>query len=245
MRQRRLNVASVCAALGLASVFAGVSLSQAEDRFPRDVLKGIEAMRRLPVDGFHVVESQGRLLLVSTNGHYVVSGGRLLDLWNQIEVKQVADLDRTLRLPLARMGIDAAALGGLVVNASGSSGRMTVFVDPASPDSQKLLPSLRVLARSHRVELIFVPAQPARVGVSQALICDPALAESFFEQGTVPAPLSAQSACGREGLERARVTVQLLGIQTLPFTVAANGATVAGMPDHYAQFVTSNQEARR
>jgi thiol:disulfide interchange protein DsbC len=245
MSARRFNLGGLCAMVGFLCIIVGAGLSHADEEFPRDVLKGIEAMRRLPAEGFHVVESQGRLLLVSTNGHYVVSGGRLLDLWNQLEVKRVSDLDRTLRLPLSRMGINAATLGGLVVNETGAQGRVTVFLDPGSPESRKLLPVLRTLSTSHRVELIFVPAQPARAGVSQALICNPSLATTFFEQGAVPEPQPEPSSCGREGLERARVTVQLLGIQTLPFTVAGNGVTSAGIAEHYADFVKTNQEARR
>jgi thiol:disulfide interchange protein DsbC len=220
-------------------------MAHAADEFPRDVLKGIEAMRRMPADGFHVVESQGRLLLVSTNGHYVVSGGRILDLWNQLEVKRVADLEGTLRLPLARMGINAASFGGLVIDPANATARVTVFLDPASADSRKLLPQLRQLGNAYRLELIFVPAQPARAAVSRAIICDTAAAQRFFLEGTVPAPLPAASDCGQKELERARVSLQLLGIQTLPFSVAGNGVTLAGAPDHYRDFVAANQETAR
>lgn len=244
-RQRTgVGAAWLMLALGGGIGLADITSAASED-FPRDVLKGIEAMRRLPVDGFHVVESQGRLLLVSTNGHYVVSGGRILDLWNQIEVKRVADLDGTFRLPLARMGIDASALGGLIVNAASAQGRVTVFLDPASPESRKLLPQLQALESSYRLELIFVPAQPARASVSRALICDEAAARTFFKDGQVPAPIAASTPCGQKELERARVTVQLLGIQTLPFSVTGTGATLAGAPDHYRDFVAANQEAVR
>ena len=216
--------------------------ARADENIPRDVLKGIEAMRRLPVDGFHVVESQGRLLLVSTNGHYVVSGGRIIDLWNQIEVKSVADVDGTTRIPLSRMGIEAGALGGIVTGQVREPQRVTAFLDPASMESRKLLPQLREVAKTHRVEIVFVPAQPARAGISRALICDPKAALTFIEQGAVPTPVSDGNACGRKELERARVTVELLGIETLPFTVAPNGATVAGTPNNYAQFIAANKE---
>ena len=125
---------SKAARVALMSLIAMSTASAAEARgdenIPRDVLKGIEAMRRLPVDGFHVVESQGRLLLVSTNGHYVVSGGRIIDLWNQIEVKSVADVDGTTRIPLSRMGIEASALGGIVTGQVREPQRVTAFVDP-------------------------------------------------------------------------------------------------------------------
>lgn len=221
-------------------------LAQESDReIPRDVLKGIDAMRQLPADGFHVVESQGRLLLVSTNGHYVVTGGRLLDLWNQLEIRSVADVEATLRLPLSRMGISTSDLGGVSVGLDAPVAAVTVFLDPASPESQKLLPQLRNLAAERRVDLVFVPARPERTNVSRALICDGDAARKFFSSSSIPAGVSGPQNCGNQELERARVTVQLLGIKNLPFSVTANGATVAGTPKDYIVFVAANQEKKQ
>lgn len=228
----------------LALLLFAADLSAAESDFPRDALKGIEAMRRLPADGFHVVESQGRLLLVSTNGHYVIAGGRILDLWNQVEVKSVADVDGTLRMPLARMGIEAKSLGGIVAGQANSAQRVTAFLDPGSPESRKVLPLLRELGKQYRLDVVFVPAQPARAGITRALICDREAALAFLNESRIPTPLSDSSSCGERELERARVTVQLLGITSLPFTVSPNGATVAGTPKDYAAFVAANLESQ-
>lgn len=209
----------------------------------RDVLKGIDAMRRLPADGFHLVESHGQLVLVSTNGHYVVTGGRIIDLWNEVEVERVSDLDMTLRLPLARMGIRASELGGVTTGRADAKQAVTVFLDPASPESRKLLPHLRALMPKYRVEVIFVPAQPARAETSRALICDASAARAFIESERSPEPSAPGQACGVKELERARVTVHLLGITTLPLSVAPNGVTVAGSPQNYAALIAANSEA--
>jgi len=206
----------------------------------RDVLKGIDAMKRLPADGFHVVESQGRLLLVSTNGHYVVTGGRLIDLWNEVEVQRVSDLEKTLRLPLTRMGIRAKELGGFTTGQANAKEAVTVFLDPASAESHKLLPQLRSLMPKYRVDVIFVPAQATRAETSRALICDPNAARAFIEAARVPDATGTGSACGVKELERARVTVHLLGIETLPMSVAPNGVTVAGSPKNYAELIAQN-----
>lgn len=154
---RSIAAALVC--FGIAGLPSAIS---APADVPHDVLKGIEAMRRLPAEGFHIVESQGRLLLVSTNGHYVVSGGRILDLWNQVEITSVADVEATTHMPLARMGIDASALGGVVIGQESARQRVTTFLDPASAESRKVLPLVRELAKSYRLDVVFVPAQPAR-----------------------------------------------------------------------------------
>lgn len=210
---------------------------------PRDVLKGIEAMRRLPAEGFHIVQSQGRLLVVSTNGHFAISGGRILDLWNNVEIRSVNDVEASTRLPLARLGIRAEALGGVSWGRKDKSQGATVFLDPGSAESRKFLPALRAAAAQHRIDVVFIPAQPARAGLSRALICDPAAAVAFLERATSPQPLASEQKCGIKELERARVTVELLGITTLPFSVAPNGATVSGATEDLSKWIAANGEA--
>jgi hypothetical protein len=225
------------------ALFAVTTLdaNAADADIPRDVLKGIEAMKPLPADGFQVVQSQGRLLLVSTNGHYVVMG-RILDLWNGIEVHAVADVERTERIPLAHLGLSARQLGGVSVGKSEQRESVTVFLDPGSSQSQQILPRLRELASTHRVDLVFVPALAERAAVARALICHPEAVAPFFNNTRLPEPQAEGDPCGVAELQRARVTVQLLGIHTLPFSIAPNGATLSGAPTEYAQFIASNQE---
>jgi len=213
-----------------------------EEDFPHDVLKGIEAMQRLPVDGFQLVQSQGRLLLVSTNGHYVVMGGRILDLWNQLELHSVADVQASTRMPLRRMGIEAKTAGGFSMGPDAAIPAVTVFLDPLSPDCRKLLPQLRQVAAQHRVDVLFVPAQPERAGVSRALICDHQAARAFIERGSFPESLDAHRECGAAELQRARVLTQLLGIHAVPFSVAANASTHSGATGDFNAFVNQNQE---
>lgn len=201
-------------------------------------------MRRLPAEGFHIVEAQGRLLLVSTNGHYAVTGGRILDLWNHIEIHTAADVDATLRLPLAKMGIDASALGGLSVGRSGASELVTVFLDPGSPQTREILPELHELAQRYRLDIVYVPAQPARASISRVLICDKQAGRTFFDDGKLPQGIASSPGCGEKELERAQVTVHLLGIDVLPFTVAPDGSPVSGHPKNYIARVTASVGAR-
>lgn len=230
-----------CAACFVAfAVHGSATSAPAELEGARDVLQGIEAMRRLPADGFHLVESQGRLILVSTNGHYVVTGGRVIDLWNEVEVERVADLDQTTRLPLKRMGIRAKELGGLTTGRTDANEAVTVFLDPGSPESQKLLPQVRALLSRYRVDFIFVPAQAGRAETSRALICDPDAARRFIEAARLPETPVTTGTCGAQELERARVTTHLLGIKTLPMSVAPNGVTVAGSPKNYVELIAQN-----
>lgn len=227
----------------LASSAWGDDLS--DPALARQLLKGVDSMRRLPVDGFHLVEAQGHLLVVSTNGHYAITGGRILDLWNQLEIHKASDVDATLRLPLAKMGIKASELGGVSVGRSDAPEGVTVFLDPGSPQTRQILPELRSLAQRYRLDVVYVPAQPARVDLARALICNKQAGLAFFESGQVPQGLASSPSCGEKELERARITVHLLGIDVLPYTVAPDGSPVAGHPANYLAQVTANPGAQR
>lgn len=228
----------------MVCLIAASAVARAQERdpdIPPDLLKGIEAMKPLPAEGFQIIQSQGRIFLVSGNGHYVVTG-KVMDLWNGIEIHSVADVDKTNRIPLAHLGLSAQQLGGASVGKSEKREAVTVFLDPGSSQSQQLLPLLRQIAREHRVDLVFIPAQPSRAALSRALICHPDAIQPFFETSRLPTPEAETETCGIGELQRARVTAQLLGIHTLPFSVTPNGATVTGAPKDYAHFVTANQE---
>jgi hypothetical protein len=225
----------------LLLALSALKVEATEPDIPRDVLKGIEAMKPLPVDGFQVIQSQGRIFLASTNGHYVVTG-RIMDLWNGVEIHSVADVDRTERIPLSHLGLSARQLGGVSVGKNEAREAVTVFVDPASAQSQQLLPVLREISRSRRIDLVFIPALPERAGIARALICHPESASAFFESARLPQPPPDADTCGVAELQRARVTVQLLGVHTLPFSIAPNGATLVGTPKDYPRFIADNQE---
>ena len=210
--------------------------------FPRDVLSGIDAMQRLPVDGFHIVESQGRLLLVSTNGHYAVMGGRILDLWNSVEIHSVSDVDQTLRIPLHRMGIKLDELGAVTVGQGAQEAAVTVFLDPASPETHRILPKIQSLLGRYAFNVVFVPAQATRKNASRALICAPEAGRDFVRTGHQATVVADGDPCGTAELQKNMVVVSLLGIDVLPFTIAPNGATQAGIPEQYDAFIAANLE---
>ena len=243
MKRSTIQILVAGATLACSSLAWGADDS-GDAALARQLTKGIDAMRRLPVDGFHVVEAQGHILVVSTNGHYAITGGRILDLWNQMEIHKVSDVDETLRLPLAKMGIKASELGGLSVGREQAAELVTVFLDPGSPQTREILPELHSLAQRYRLDVVYVPAQPSRVAVSRALICDKQAGRSFFEGGQLPQGVASSSSCGEKELERARITVHLLGIDVLPYTVSADGSPVAGHPKDYLTRVAAHSGGR-
>ena len=231
-----------CAAL--ASLFVAPATAMADPKaWPQGILSGIDAMKKLPVQGFSVVESQGRVMLVSSNGHYAVVDGRIMDMWNGFEIRSVADVERSLAIPLAKMGIGPEELSGVMVGnaAPGRPKPVTVFLDPASPETPKILPAIQQFAPEYPFHVVFVPARSERNKVSQALLCSPEAAEQYIASGRITAA-EPTDMCGADKLKKNIVTVQVLGIDTLPFTIASNGQVAPGVPQDFGEFLSRNLE---
>ena len=210
--------------------------------WPKGILNGIDAMKKLPTDGFHVVESQGRVLLMSTNGHYAVVDGKIMDMWNGFEIRSVADAERSLSIPLERMGLGTEELSGVTVGTSSGSKPVTLFLDPASPETKKIMPTVRSLFSQYQFNVVFVPAKATRKKASQTLLCSQDAARQFITTGQIKAVIPSLDECGTEKLKRNIVTVQVLGIDTLPFTIASHGKTAAGVPEGYGDVLAANLE---
>jgi thiol:disulfide interchange protein DsbC len=228
----------------LAALLAVPSLTFADPAgWPKGILSGIDAMKKLPVQGFSVVESQGRVMLVSSNGHYAVVDGRIMDMWNGFEIRSVADVERSLAIPLEKMGIGPKELSGIVIGAPapGRPKPVTVFLDPASPETRKILPAIQQFANDYPFHVVFIPARRERNKASQALLCSPEAAEQFITSGRVTSA-EPTDMCGADKLKRNIVTVQVLGIDTLPFTIASNGQVSPGVPKNFGEFLSKNLE---
>ena len=241
-----MNVRNLVRATVFATALLGTSgLAWADPPgWPNGILSGIDAMKKLPADSFAVVESQGRVLLVSTNGHYAVLDGRIMDMWNGFEIRSVADAERSLSIPLERMGLGVEELSGVMLGKAeiGRPRVVTMFVDPASPATGRILPHIRSLATRYPIHLVFVPAKSERKSATQALLCSVEAARDYVATGRLRAGDDVSLGCGLEQLKRNIVTVQVLGIKTLPFTIASNGRVAAGIPEDLGQFLETNLE---
>lgn len=233
MKARGMVIASVAWLCASAFVHAETS------GFPADVVRGIDAMARLPVRGFSVVESQGRMLLMSDNGHYVIVGGRLLDMWNQTEVHSVSDVRKTERIPVRRMGLTADKFGGLTL---GQGPRVMVWLDALGAETRAVLDQIGKLRDRFTFEVVWLPALPQRKDANRALICSKRAAEQYVRTAD-PEPLRAPAGdCGREELAKTLTTAAVLGIDRVPFSIAPNGQTLIGASRTFAEFLAQNLE---
>ena len=232
------------ATAALAGCVAAAPLwAQGMPGWPQGILDDIDAMATLPAQAFHVVESGGRTTLVSSNGHYAVVNGELWDMWNGFRIRSVADVQRSLAIPIQRLGI-SEALAGITLQtvAEPPGGRVTLFLDPAAPEGVSAVTAARRLLDRYAFRLVFVPAHQGRYAASQSLLCSQSAAQGFVISGQVARNTPPGQRCGLDAMHRNITLVQVLGIDTLPFTVAPNGMVLPGVPAAYGQFLADNEE---
>ncbi len=212
--------------------------------WPEGLLDDIDAMVLLPAPAFHVVESNGRTVMISSNGHYAVFNGELWDMWNGFRIRSVADVERSKAIPLERLGLSESGLAGITLQSvvTPPGGRATVFLDPAAPEGADAVRTARGLLDRYAFRLVFVPAHQGRHAATQALLCTDEAAQAFVLSGTVARDAPGEPLCGLDALHRNLAVVQVLGIDVLPFTIAPNGAVLPGVATGYRAFLASNEE---
>ena len=64
----------------------------------------IDGMQDLPISGLKMVKSGEQTVFISSNGRFAFYGGKLMDIWTQQEIKELADIDKIAnRIDLSRM----------------------------------------------------------------------------------------------------------------------------------------------
>ena len=223
------------------------SSPQARESSPQGIgamLRGIQGMQRLPVAGVQMVQAGERVLFVSANGRYVITGPAW-DLWHGAKLESLEEGARLAeRIDLERLGLDPASLGALDL---GSGKRdVIVFLDPLCPHCRELLSQLPGLSENYRFRLVPLPvlgpdseAAVARLGCLAER--DPVAAREAQLADTLDELPVPEGACGQAAGQRALVTAQLLGIAGVPHLIAPDGRLQQGVPTDLEAWLEGNE----
>ncbi|MBK5966709.1 hypothetical protein CCR95_22180 [Thiocystis minor] len=200
-------------------------------------MKGIDGLRRLPIQGVSIMQSGEKIFFVSANGRYVFLGPAI-DLWHGERLNSLADADRlTGRIDIGRLKLNASDLGALDVG--DGTREILVFVDPMCPHCATLLDQIQVLSPAQRtpyrfrlipLALLGADSIAAAVNLNCLAASDRAAATQALLTHTLETVPTAQERCGQGALQRALVTAHLLGISTVPFLIAPDGRLQPGIP---------------
>jgi len=116
----------------------------------------IDGMQDLPISGLKMVKSGEQTVFISSNGRFAFYGGKLMDIWTQQEIKELADIDKIAnRIDLSRMKLKADDLGAVTVGHG--KGQVLVFIDPRCPYCGKVMKDLQALQDQYTFKLVMVP----------------------------------------------------------------------------------------
>ena len=212
----------------------GLSLPEEGARLPR--LAPYQGLVRLPGQDWVVLEVDGRLLVASGNGRFVVDGV-LYDLWERRPLQRLEDVRAAVgRLDLARLGV---RLDELAPVRFGEAGRpeVVLVVSPGCPRCRGLLKEALALRDRYRFAVLVVSGGSEADGEAvRRLSClEPERALQALVRGRYEA--LPEGACGEEALLKRHLAVELLGIDVAPFVIAPDGRVHRGAPPGLAAWL--------
>jgi len=200
----------------------------------------IKATKRLPVQGMSIIETvDGKTFVVSDNGRVAIIGGRIIDLFENREIKGISDTESLDHINLKRMGIKGVELATFTIG--NGPIEAVVFVDPMCEPCRLLIGEMPKFAKQYTFQVVVYPLRGGPSGVAaRALACAPdrALALTAFTSGRLESLPPPPRSCDVSNVQKAMITGTVLGIRNLPFLILPEGKTFAGPSFHLADALT-------
>lgn len=235
-------------AVALASVFsfsahASQNLSAASQflknsNVTEDVEQGIpDDFETIKTGDLIVGEKGGKLHFLSSNGRYVFTG-RLVDIWEQKEIRSADDVRATKnKINLKNMGFTPDNLNAFVIGA-GNKKEVNIFVDPLCDFCDGLIREAKQIGGSstdYQFNFIVVPALgEASHKLAKAFYCSEeplgkkvdALLGRSIEKLTQPA------SCDSTKYDLTLYAATAVDVTGVPFLIHPSGTPYAGTPSN-------------
>ena len=192
-----------------------------------------------------VSDENGQVMLMGENGRFVVSGGRLYDLWAKKEMKSIDDIEYAAKhIPVKGFGFKTQ--GYNVTSVGHGKENVYAFVDPFCGWCHRLMTEIQAdqtLTDRYTVHFYVVPALgDASNTVSRQFFCAKADNKTKFEAlkngaKAIEALPESNSPCDTAGYDQTLMMAQLLGVKGVPFIVAADGRFIEGKPKDVRGFL--------
>lgn len=226
-------------AVSLLVGFLAVTGVEAQNfNFGQNTIGEIEAMAPLPSDGFNVIQAKGKLILVSKDGHYAIKGGRIFDAWNGLEVKTMADLEKSKRIPKKFRELPFEKMGVVSIGKKGAK-EILVFLDPTTSKGKPIIDQLIGLSAKYLIRIMPIPARDEDAVETQRVICLSAKKQLLYLKGK-KVELPEVKGCDKGPLMRNVVTAMAIKVKKLPVVISTNGAKKEGEFD-VEEFISSNK----
>lgn len=212
----------------------------------------IDGMQDLPITGLKMVKTGEQTVFMSSNGRFAFYGGKLMDVWTQQEIKELADIDTIAnRIDLSRMKLNVEDLGPVTIGHGKKS--VLVFIDPRCPYCGKVMQDLHALKDQYTFKLVMIPILvPESQNIVVQLACQMsssaanaknAVRDRLLKQDYTGLATEQPTSCNKEPLQKAIVTAKLFDLKGVPFLIAPDGRTHSGAPDGLADWLANKPKA--
>lgn len=191
----------------------------------------------IPTTGIVVGERGGKMHFLTANGRYVFSG-RMIDVWEQKEMRSVADVLATKdKINMKNMGFTPQSLNSFVLGA-GNPKETTIFIDPLCDFCDKLINEAKKIVSSsseYQFNFVVVPALGERSNqLAKAFYCstEPLAKKVEALQNRTLDKLSQPESCETEKYDLTLMAATSIGVTGVPYLIHPDGTPTAGTPSN-------------
>lgn len=223
-------------ALALSLLSGGAHASDPLEKYLREGgAAKPEKIVSLPFGKMLAAEGEGKILYMSENGRFVLSG-RMIDLWEKKEITSVSQLENVYAtINLRRMGFEPEKLNTLIVGSGAKE--VTFFVDPTCEPCHALMSEAIELSEQnkdqYRFNFIVVPALGDHANLlAKGMFCSTDTDKQKLDallKNTIPT-LTQPESCDTAGYNLTLIGAQSLGIDGVPFLINHDGVPYRGKP---------------
>lgn len=215
---------------------------------PEAKIPEIEKVVNLGISSMRAVASKdGTILYIADAGRFVFMG-RMLDVWQQKELKTIDEIERaTQRVFLDTMGYDKTTYAGYKLGHGPK--RTVLFVDPHCGWCHKLISEVKSdpeLLKDYTFTFHVVPVLgEASHTYAKKLWCsvgtDEEKMQAMLEGDEAMNALPAMTTCPMDDQDHTVMLSKIIGVRGVPFVIAPDGRVSQGKPSDIKSFLRGEE----
>lgn len=215
---------------------------------PEAKIPEIEKVVNLGISSMRAVASKdGTILYIADAGRFVFMG-RMLDVWQQKELKTIDEIERaTQRVFLDTMGYDKTTYAGYKLGHGPK--RTVLFVDPHCGWCHKLISEVKSdpeLLKDYTFTFHVVPVLgEASHTYAKKLWCsvgtDEEKMQAMLEGDEAMNALPAMTTCPMDDQDHTVMLSKIIGVRGVPFVIAPDGRVSQGKPADIKSFLRGEE----
>lgn len=241
---KKITIVGVVLTLFSLASYAFESSSVTDDSkvsLVKQAIGSIESMATLPIEGLKLIKSNGKYILMSSNGHYAVIGNfKLIDVWNNKQIKTIDDVDKSNRVPLNVFRNNEKDFS--VLTYGHGPRQVFIFTDPLCKFCNELIKQIPGLTDKYTFKILIMAADTKSTNTARRLICSSndistkALVTQNYNKLKSGDPL-----CSSKKIKQTHSLATLLGVTRVPYTIAPNGKPFKGYKQNLAKWLEENK----